>query len=170
MNPDGITVEDIGSTNGTSVNGSRLSPSERKAVTHGDKVSLGGFELTLSLPGETNKTQIAMSGRTAAIAAAPTTSTAVAFLILPEGEKPLDIGSYSFGRKTENPIVVSDPYVSGKHGEFEVTADGVYVTDTGSTNGTILNDAKLAAGQKVRLNSSDVIKLGAVEIRVRYRA
>jgi predicted component of type VI protein secretion system len=146
-----------------------LAAGERKSLGHGDTLSLGGFELTLSMPGQSNKTQMAMSGRTAAIAAPPTTSTAVAFLILPEGEKPLSPGTYNFGRKPENQVVISDPYVSGKHGEFEVTADGVFVSDTGSTNGTVLNDAKLTAGQKVRLQASDVIKLGSVEVRVRYR-
>lgn len=170
VSADALTVEDIGSTNGTSVNGARLGQGEKRPLAHGDTLSLGGYELTLSMPGQTNKTQAAMSGRTAAIAAPPTTSTAVAFLILPEGEKPLNPGVFSFGRKAENAVVISDPYVSGKHGEFEVTEDGVYVTDTGSTNGTVLNDAKLNPGQKVRLQASDVIKLGSVEVRVRYRA
>lgn len=170
VGPDGLWVEDLGSTNGTKLNGVPLSSGERRPLSHGDTVSLGGYELALSLPGETNKTVSALSGRTAAISAPPTTSDAVAFLVLPEGERPLLPGTYTFGRKQENDFVVSDPYVSGRHGEIEVGEDDVYLTDTGSTNGTLLNDAKLNPGQRVRLQASDVVKLGSVEVRVRYRS
>lgn len=165
----GVVAYDLGSTNGTQVNGTKLAPGERKPLAHGDKVSLGGYEFVVSLPGETNKTVAAVSGRTVTIASAPTTSTAVAWLVLPDEEKPLEIRTYSFGRRSENDIVIADPYVSGKHGSIEVTDQGVFLTDTGSTNGTVLNDAKLNPGQKVRLTSTDVIKLGAIEIKVRYK-
>ncbi|MBS1709221.1 MAG: FHA domain-containing protein [Armatimonadetes bacterium] len=168
---DGMTVfiEDLGSTNGTSVGGSRLGAGERKALGNGDKVSFGGFEMTVSLPGEVNKTLAAIGGKTTAISSAPTTSTAVAWLVMPDGEVALELGTHTFGRKSDNEIVVSDPYVSGRHGEIEVTETGVWLTDTGSTNGTLLNEAKLNVGQKVQLTKDDVVKLGAVELRVRFK-
>lgn len=165
-----VIVEDLGSTNGTSVGGSRLGSGEKKTLGNGEKMSLGGFELTVSMPGETNKTLAALGGKTSAMQAAPTTSTAVAWLVLPDSEIPLNLGTHDFGRKSDNPIVISDPYVSGKHGQFEVTETGVWLTDTGSTNGTLLNGAKLNAGQKVQLTKDDIIKLGAIEIRIRFKA
>lgn len=165
-----VIVEDLGSTNGTSVGGSRLGSGEKKTLGNGEKMSLGGFELTVSMPGETNKTLAALGGKTSAMQAAPTTSTAVAWLVLPDSEIPLNLGTHVFGRKSDNAIVISDPYVSGRHGEIEATETGVWLTDTGSTNGTLLNGAKLNAGQKVQLTKDDIIKLGAVEIRIRFKA
>ena len=165
-----VTVEDIGSTNGTSVNGSKLGGGETRPLMNGDTVSFGGYEAKLSLPGESNKTLAAMSGKTAAIQAAPTTGEVVATLVMEDREIPLRPGVLSFGRREGNDIVISDPYVSGKHGEFEVTEGAVTLTDTGSTNGTVVNDAKLPANQKTQMQNGDVIKLGQIEITVRFGA
>lgn len=160
-------VEDLGSTNGTKVNGNKVEA--RTTLNTGDVISFGGYEMTFSVPGETNKTLQAMSGRTAAISVAPTVNNAVAWLMVDDDEHPLEPGVHSFGRRTDNKIVVSDPFVSGKHGTFEVDESGVYLTDTGSTNGTILNDAKITANQRTQLQRDDVIKLGEKTIRVRFK-
>lgn len=163
---DGLTVQDLASTNGTTLNGSRLTEGETLPMKNGDKLSLGGFELTLSMPGEANKTLAAMSGKTTSMVAAPTVGEVKARLMIDGEEQPLRLGRFTFGRKADNDIVVSDPYVSGRHGTIEVTDDGVYLVDTGSTNGTLLNDAKLAANLKTQLSESDVVKLGNVELRI----
>jgi pSer/pThr/pTyr-binding forkhead associated (FHA) protein len=162
-----ITVEDLGSTNGTSVGGAKLASDERRPLSNADRVSLGGFDLTLSLPGEANKTLQAISGRTSALAAPPTTSDAPAWLVLPDREEPLRPGSNTFGRRDSNAIVIADPYVSGSHGVIEVAEDGVYLTDTGSTNGTVLNEAKIAPNMRTRVTPDDTIRLGSLEIKVR---
>ncbi len=163
------TVEDLGSTNGTKVGGQALEPGNPVPLASGVTVSLGGFELTLSIPGETGKTQAAMSGRTAAISVVPTVSNAVAWLVFPDHEVPLEKGLHTFGRKSDNAIPISDPYVSGHHGVFEATDDGLFVTDTGSTNGTVLNDAKLSPNMRTRLQKGDVIRLGSLEVGVRFK-
>ncbi len=169
LDGDVATVEDLGSTNGTKVAGDLLAEGESRKVEPGATISFGGFEMTFSLPGEENKTQMAMSGRTAVIQAAPTIQTAAAWLIIDDEEIALEPGRHSFGRRTDNAIVISDPYVSGKHGEFEVDETGVYLTDTGSSNGTVLNDAKIAPNQKTMLQKGDVIKLGEREITIRFK-
>ena len=161
------TVEDLGSTNGTKVGDEKTEG--KRALNPGDVVSFGGYEMTFSTPGETNKTQQAMSGRTAAISVPPTVQTAVAWLVIDEEEVALELGRHTFGRRTDNDIVVSDPFVSGKHGLLEVDESGIYLTDTGSTNGTVLNDAMLTANQRVQLQKEDVIKLGERTLRIRYR-
>lgn len=161
------TVEDLGSTNGTKVAGQSLTGATK--INPGDKVSLGGYELTFSIPGEANKTQQAMSGRTAAISVQPTVNTAVAWLDIDGEETPLEKRSYTFGRRTDNDIVVSDPYVSGRHGTIEVDDTGAYLTDTGSTNGTVLNDAKITPNQRTQLQKGDQIKLGEKTLMVRFK-
>lgn len=164
-----LMVEDLGSTNGTTLSGQKLGQGEKRSLNNGEKLSLGGFELTLSLPGEGNKTLQALSGRTAAISVVPTVDESVAWLVLSDKEVPLAIGSYTFGRRDSNDIVISDPYVSGTHGRVDVTDDGVYLTDTGSTNGTVLNEAKLSPQMKTKLSKEDVVRLGSVEVRVRFK-
>ena len=72
----------------------------------------------------------------------------------------------SFGRKAENDVQIADPYVSGRHGTIEVADDGIYITDTGSSNGTLLNDAKLVPNIRTQMQPDDVIRLGSKEFRV----
>ena len=165
-----VTIEDLGSTNGTSVNGEKLAQGQKKALESGQVVSLGGLELTLSLPGESHKTIQALSGRTAAISIAPTVDESLAWLVFEDREVPLSAGAHKFGRRDSNEIVIADPYVSGVHGQFDVQEDGVYLTDTGSTNGTVLNDAKLAANMKTKLSKDDVVRLGSIEVKIRFKS
>lgn len=163
-----ITLEDLGSTNGTKVGGQRLGPGEVRTLASGDAISLGGLMLTLSLPGETAKTQLPMGGRTQAIAAAPSVSDAPAFLIGGDGKWPLHRGVNGFGRKDGNAVVIADPFVSSRHGEIEITESEAFLTDIGSTNGTRLNGIKVAAQQRTRLEPGDVIQLGQLEFRVEW--
>lgn len=164
-----FVLEDLGSTNGTSFNGTKLAQGERKTLSQGDKVSFGGLELTLSLPGQAMATNIIASNKTAAMTAAPRLETAPAVLVGEGKEYPLKKGVNVFGRKSENDVQIVDPYVSGRHGEIEVADDGVYLTDTGSTNGTMLNDAKVNPNQKMKLTKDDVIRLGSLHFRVEVK-
>ncbi|MBL8049453.1 MAG: FHA domain-containing protein [Chthonomonas sp.] len=165
---DGATawLEDLGSTNGTSINGNKIAAGSKVALNHGEQISLGGYKLTLSLPGETNKTMVAMGGKTQAISVVPTTSTKVGALVAEGLDYPLHKGVNTFGRRDDNAIQLDNKFVSGKHGEIEVTDQGVYLTDTGSTNGTVLNDTKLNANTRTLLQPGDVILLGGIEYRV----
>lgn len=160
-----VWIEDLGSTNGTSVNGQPVSGT-KMALNHGEVVSLGGLKLTVSLPGEAIKTNIPQSGKTQAIFAPPTTSTKVGTLRSDESEHDLHAGTNTFGRKEECDVQLDNKFVSGRHGEIEIADDGVYLTDVGSTNGTILNETKLTANQRVKLQPGDVIRLGGVDYRV----
>ena len=167
-----ITIEDLGSTNGTKVDGAALTAGEKRVLKGGETVSLGGMEVRLAMPGEAsaNATAVFASNRTAAIAAAPKRETAPATLIGPDGEKPLRAGVSTLGRKADNDVVVPDSYVSGRHGQLEVTEQGVFLTDLGSSNGTFLNGAKLAPNTRTSITPEDVIRLGSIEYRVRLAA
>jgi pSer/pThr/pTyr-binding forkhead associated (FHA) protein len=164
----GVAVEDLGSTNGTKVNGQRLAPGERRTLNGGDKVSFGGIEMQLSLPGQKggNTTQVFGSNKTAAISAPPAKEVPPAKLVGEGMSIPLRAGVNVFGRKAESDVQISDPYVSGRHGTIEIADDGVYITDIGSSNGTMLNDAKLVPNMRTQVQPDDVIKLGSKEFRV----
>ena len=165
----GMTLEDLGSTNGTKIDGQTLNPGEKKALNGGETISFGGLEVRLSLPGApgANATAVVSSNKTAAIASPPKVETAPAVLFGEGQEFPLRVGLNTFGRKTGNDVVIADPYVSGKHGVVEVASDGLFITDVGSTNGTMLNDAKLSANMRTAITPDDVIRLGSLEFRVK---
>jgi len=70
---------------------------------------------------------------------------------------PLDKSQITIGRKMDNDVVIDNLAVSGHHARV-VEENGTYfVEDTGSTNGTFLNDAKIA---KQRLQPGDQIRVG----------
>jgi pSer/pThr/pTyr-binding forkhead associated (FHA) protein len=163
-----LSVEDVGSTNGTRVDDEPLAAGEKRVLSGGEVLSFGGVELRLNLPGgaKGGATQTLPNGRTAAISAPPTVDDSPAQLVGPDGAKPLKTGVNTFGRKADNDVQISDPYVSGRHGTIEITDEGIYLTDTGSTNGTMLNDAKLTPNMRTRITPEDVIRLGSLEFRV----
>ena len=159
-------VEDLGSTNGTTLNGTAVSG--RVTFGTGDAVAFGGVEVKLRLPGQQSGgvTQSFPSNRTAAMPAVPKLEAAPATLVGDGVEYPLKAGQNTFGRKSDSDVQITDPYVSGRHGIIEIAADGFFLTDVGSTNGTLLNDAKMAANMRTRITSEDVIRLGGLELRV----
>ncbi|MBV6459360.1 MAG: hypothetical protein HONBIEJF_02506 [Fimbriimonadaceae bacterium] len=161
-----LWAEDLGSTNGTQVNGERLNPGEQRPLQPGDTLSLGGYEIRITDPSDALKTQMPSSGKTTMLTAVPTVSAVAARLVGSGFDLPLKEGSNSFGRKAENDAQIADPYVSGRHGTIEVVNGEVFLTDTGSTNGTVVNDAKLPANQRTLLQPGDIIKLGQLELQV----
>jgi pSer/pThr/pTyr-binding forkhead associated (FHA) protein len=163
-----IELEDLGSTNGTKVDGVTLTKGERKTLSGDEKISLGGVELRVSMPGapKGDATQVFASNKTAAISAPPKKIVAPATLVGNGKEIPLKLGVNSFGRRSTNDIVISDPYVSGQHGLIEITENTVYLTDIGSSNGTVLNEARLSPNMKTTLEPTDVIRLGSLEFTI----
>ncbi len=169
---DAVALEDLGSTNGTKRDGVPLAPGERVGLSGGETVSFGGLELRFELPGAGGgqATQQFGGNRTAAISAPPSAKPYARLVgTLPDGaavDLPLKMGVNTFGRRAGADAVVADPYVSGKHGEIEVTETEVYVRDTGSTNGTVVGGAKLPPDQRTRLEPGEEIVLGSLRLRV----
>ncbi|CAN5568707.1 hypothetical protein BH11ARM2_BH11ARM2_13980 [soil metagenome] len=163
-----VTVEDLGSTNGTKVDGQPLAPGQRVTLKSGSKVSFAGAEMVFAMPGEAggNKTQV-FGNRTAAMAAPPRPEKAPATLIGPDKEYPLKPGTNTFGRKPENIVQISEAAVSGRHGQLEVLPDGVFLTDLGSSNGTFVNGAKLGANMRTQIRPDDVVRIANLEYRLR---
>ena len=67
------------------------------------------------------------------------------------------------GRSEDNDLVLDDDYASAHHARFEARHDGVYVEDSGSTNGTYVNGTRLD-GQR-RLAAGDVVRIGSTDLR-----
>jgi hypothetical protein len=69
----------------------------------------------------------------------------------------LDKPEVNMGRDLANDIPVPDAEISRRHARFIVKADGVYIEDLGSTNGTFLNGVRLSAPK--RLSNGDLVTL-----------
>jgi pSer/pThr/pTyr-binding forkhead associated (FHA) protein len=163
-----LSIEDLDSTNGTKVDGQPLGAGEVRSLTGTELLSFGGCEVRISLPGGAgaNATAMPVTNKTAAISAPPKVEVAPARLVGEGHDHPLRKGTNSFGRKSDNDVAIPDPYVSGRHGVIEIAEDGYFITDVGSTNGTLLNDARLVPNMRTAITSDDVIRLGSLELRV----
>jgi hypothetical protein len=84
---------------------------------------------------------------------------------LQEGEeRTLDSSPLTVGRGPQNDVPLErDDYASAQHARIEPRRDGVWVEDTGSTNGTYLNGIKLTRARK--LTPGDVVRIGETELR-----
>jgi hypothetical protein len=65
------------------------------------------------------------------------------------------------GRATEGEVFLDDVTVSRKHAVFERRADGWYVRDLGSLNGTYVNGEQV---DETKLASSDEVQIGRFKL------
>ena len=72
-------------------------------------------------------------------------------------EHTIDKDSISIGRKHGNDVQLNDLTVSGRHALITKMGEHMYVDDLGSTNGTLLNGARIA---KSIIKHGDVIQVG----------
>ncbi len=69
------------------------------------------------------------------------------------------------GRGVENGIRLDgDDFVSNRHAMIEPRLDGLWVSDTGSTNGTFVNGSRVTAWRL--LQDGDVVRIGQTDLRV----
>lgn len=73
----------------------------------------------------------------------------------------------TLGRTNNNDIVISDASVSKFHAYLSIRAgSGVYtVTDSGSSNGTSINDAKVEPHKHHPIESGETLVVGGVHLR-----
>ncbi|MFL5629598.1 MAG: FHA domain-containing protein [Ktedonobacteraceae bacterium] len=84
-----------------------------------------------------------------------------------DGESPgqcfsLDRPLLTIGRGSECDIVINDASISRVHAQMLRQANGMYVQDLGSRNGTRVNDEPISAPQ--RLQAGDIVCIGSVHL------
>ena len=72
--------------------------------------------------------------------------------------------SVTIGRKEDNSVVLADQHVSGNHARLIIKNNILFIEDLGSTNGTYVNDKRIAG--KVKLFGKDDIKIGSTSFKV----
>ncbi|MEO8648292.1 MAG: FHA domain-containing protein [Acidobacteriota bacterium] len=83
-------------------------------------------------------------------------------------EKVLSIktgGRIGFGRTKENDLMIADDSVSKYHGSVMLDSESkLMISDTGSTNGILINGSRIPYGKAVVLRPEDSLTIGAVEV------
>jgi predicted component of type VI protein secretion system len=87
--------------------------------------------------------------------------TSTATRTLKFAESPIRIG-----RNQLNDIPLDDPFVSEWHGMIRFSPDGVAYFDLGSTNGSVIDGARLAKNVPAPLTPSSRILLGRIELTI----
>jgi predicted component of type VI protein secretion system len=59
----------------------------------------------------------------------------------------LEKDEYTFGRKSDNDIVIEHPTISGHHGKIRKDGDRFKLEDLNSTNGTFINGKRVKTGE-----------------------
>src|SRR5213594_5128944 len=152
------------------INGVRLG-SEPTPLLHGDKVEVGGHELTFVDERRSGSTQY-VQAFTPATAGGPAKAgvkppaigvTGGRVVSLTDGREYVITGaSLVFGREAGCDVVVPGKDVSRRHAEIVHTPKGYLLVDS-STNGTFVNEERVE-GQRI-LARADVIRLGDEQFR-----
>lgn len=153
LRPDGIEVQDLESSNGTFVNGERVTTA---VVRHGDRLRIGKIELRVYAGSGRTSTR----SQSSSVKGLTPRSTVPLFLLLPEGggaHVALSAGPLTIGRKAPAQIILDDPSVSSQHLRVEVSPSGIRFTDLDSANGTFLNGERVFRGV---IQPGDSVRIG----------
>ena len=152
-------IEDMGSTNGTRVNGKRLEIGQQVRLRPGDRVGLGYCEFTyVSLP-ETN----------ISLRAAPSqahlwvTFTGQRFPLPTWGEVVVGRSDPTIGLIPDidlSAVEEAAHVVARRHVKIIARSGSHYIEDLGSANGTKLNGVRIRIGELRLLGSGDHLWLG----------
>ena len=76
---------------------------------------------------------------------------------------PLGQGSFILGRSPDTNIPIpNDPKVSSRHCELTIHADGAYVQDLQSRNGTYVNNERIS--KRVAIQAGEIIRVGSTNL------
>ncbi len=175
-----FSVEDSGSTNGTTLNGDPLPANKPKPLSPGDRLSFGNIVLRFVAEGmaQTNPNVPQIIRDVPLLPDLPDETTlptgirpehepgeAAARLVMVRGhgeaEYLLNQGMNTIGRHADNNICLTgDRYVSGHHAKIEVDDDLFLLLDLGSTNGTFLNGLRLTTNTAIAISDGDEVLIG----------
>jgi pSer/pThr/pTyr-binding forkhead associated (FHA) protein len=155
------------------VNGARLG-SDPTPLMHGDKIRIGGCEITVADPRRAGATQVLATAQPASTPdpssptthdASPGTSATPAgrLVSLTDGrEYSLDAVPFVIGRDATAGVVVEAEEVSRRHAEILTVPEGDCLVDL-SSNGVWVNGERIRG--KTMLKSGDVIRVAREELR-----
>ncbi len=161
---DGWQVSDLGSSNGTFLEGQRLQPGTHVPLQLGQTVRIGEFTLSIRQlhPNETPPPSLGDQ-----VSIQPKPQPGLAAYVRGQVQKfALDKATLVLGRRESSDIRIQDTLVSGRHARLERQGNTYRIVDTGSTNGLTYEGQRVS--QHV-LSDGDVLYIGQ-QIALQYRA
>ena len=176
----GCRIVDLGSANGTLLNGDALAVEEEQPLRDGDVVQIGPFTLRFR-PGSADPAPLARAGVpgvTAKVCVRPGSTIVLPpnlpprlAVSTPEWSQEFALGrdTLTLGRDSDNDIVVPVEAVSRCHASLERRGADCLIKDLGSTNGIVVGGRRveerlLAPGDHVRIGHSVTLQyLGSVD-------
>lgn len=151
-------VEDLGSSNGTRVNGRRVTKFE---LQDGDEIQVGSATARFLLSEVSGEEDPSLEWGSEEISLEE-----VPYLLIGgagrEGETvAIPEGRLTVGRRARHMLVLKDASVSGDHAELVREGSRVTLRDTGSSNGTFVNGERV---QETELSPGDNLRLGTVSL------
>jgi LPXTG-motif cell wall-anchored protein len=167
VSKDTIAVQDLGSTNGSQLDGQPLQPRRQYILKPGQNLTIGNFSLRIEKTQVSELQPATMMGDLGQFLS-PEDRAAL------RGSK-VDLRSLDFeqvdrvtvGRAEDNDIVLDHPLVSRYHALIEKMGARFRLRDLGSTNGVfvngtrIQNEAWLADGDSITIGASDFVLAGS---------
>jgi ABC transport system ATP-binding/permease protein len=148
-------LEDLGSTNGTFVDGSKI---QRCAVTGASRIGLGSFQTDLD-----TLLKLASQGREAQSPHSPAPQPPLR-PVAPEAAELVRVGASMLiiGRDSVCDICISEAAVSGRHARVFRNCGRIVVEDIGSANGTFIRGERISWWV---LRPEDVVQIGSRTFR-----
>lgn len=146
-----VTIVDLGSSNGTHVNGQLVPTHVAWTVNPGDSVRMGNTTVNVQFPETTIPPLSDELG-----------STGLVLHVQVAGrvdEMALTKGELSLGRADDNDVILEGRLVSGHHTQLRFGKARWQVMDLGSLNGTLLNGRPLARRVSTPFRAGDTIQI-----------
>ena len=163
--PSGCSIMDLGSSNGTYVNGTELPVKTEQALADGDVIKVGPFQLHFHAAAEGAGAPLPQFEPTIVLAPAQPSRLVVS---TPKWtrEFPLQGDVVTLGRDPASDIPIDAEVVSRHHARLERRDSGYEIVDLGSTNGLQLQGQAI---QRRLLASGDTLRIGPT-VFLEYRA
>ncbi|MCA9829746.1 MAG: FHA domain-containing protein [Dehalococcoidia bacterium] len=164
---DDVRVVDLGSANGTTVNGREIEPRAITPLTAGDVVAIGGFTIRAVEPRPGSATVVLAPGA-GGMARAGQKAHPWLEVTTPAGTIRYRLADdvVHIGRSSDNEMVIPEPVVSKRHAVVRRSGDTHLFEDLGSANGTYLGDERIRLRQLV---DGDSLSIGET-VTVVFRA
>ncbi len=160
---DGVNVSlvDLGSSNGTIIDGKRIDSNTPYKLSPGQSITIGDYTLMLqgSQPEATYVAGFKDSLNQRFRVRYRCNQGAWAWYLLPQGKT-------SIGRSEDNELMLDDEELSRKHAVLELRGNALFLFDAGSTNGTQLDSVLLTPNQQYSLSPGQEITVGGCALQV----
>lgn len=171
------TIEDLGSSHGTTVNGKKLDSGQKKVLRNGDIITLTKAKITCAI--ESDKVASVEPGEGTQAIAARAVQGILGRLGEAKGDGPYlrvlsgpdegtrfpltgSLTEWTLGRSKDCECVLNDANVSRRHATVKKDWNGFTIQDAGSKNGVLINDRQISRPR--RLKDRDEITIGPVRL------